>query len=81
MWAIGDFVYPEHARTVNSATVCVRNPWATMLNNLRPNIYDAITDMYSVTRRAEMMCVRGIRQGKPQERVYKLIKRCLTKSP
>lgn len=75
VWAIGDFVYPKHARTVNSATVCVRNPWAAMLNNLRPSVYDAIADMYSVTRRAELMCVRGVHQGKPQERVYKLIKR------
>jgi len=75
VWAIGDFVYPKHTRTVNGAAVRTRNPWAAMLRNLRPSVYDAIADMYSVTRRAEVMCVRGARQGKPRERVYKLIKR------
>ena len=75
VWAVGDFVYPEHPRTINGVTVRTRNPWAAMLNNLRPSIYDAIADMYSVTRRAEAMCVHGIRQGKPRERVHKLIKR------
>ena len=81
VWAIGDFVYPKHTRTVNGAAVRTRNPWAAMLRNLRPIAYDAIADMYSVTRRAEVMCVRGVRQGKTLERLHKLIKRCLTKSP
>lgn len=81
VWAIGDFVYPKHTRTVNGAAVRTRNPWAAMLRNLRPSVYDALADMYSVTRRAEVMCVRGVRQGKTLERLHKLIKRCLTKSP
>ena len=75
VWAIGDFVYPKHTRTINGVAMCARSPWAAMLKNLRPSVYDAIADMYSVTRRAEMMCVRGILQDKPQERLYKLIKR------
>jgi hypothetical protein len=77
VWAIGDFVYPEHVRTINGVAMCARSPWAAMLKNLRPSVYDAIADMYSVTRRAEVMCVRGVRQGKPPERLYKLVKRVL----
>lgn len=75
VWAIGDFVYPQHESKTNGATVYATNPWSALLNNLRPSVYDAISDMYSVTRRAEVMCVRGYRQGKPTERLYKLIKR------
>ena len=75
VWAIGDFIYPKHTRNVNGTTACVRNPWAAMLTNLRPSVYDSIADMYSVTRRAEVLCVRGYRQGKPAERLHKLIKR------